>query len=387
MIQKMKKQYLLGIAIVLFFILFKIGDWLAQRKPLWNDEVYTQIYTLDDKSYLDILRIRFLEGNSCPLFYIIQKAMCDLAQYRFPHEWHQEWLVSDLKSQRFLRIPSNIFMSFSLVLIFYFFSRYYSLGTGLYSFLVSLSSYMVWVYWVEARPYAIWFFLTTAQALIFLVMIKEKQKCSHLWPWLSVIHVLLSLTVIVSIAQITIVSFLLWFLKEKQWKKYIVLTAIPVGLCFFYYSQSPILAYWLRDPAQLLYYNFPRAWIIFFFVYGIMLFLREKTKILNSYSDKTKREGAGFFVFLALMLVASLALLGILKMRADPVNYLAVVDPRYFIYLTPIGIIAITLFSVDFMRAFKENRWMKINLVVGLGGMLVVCFLKTYSDLIALAVY
>ena len=164
------------------------------------------------------------------------------------------------------------------------------------------------------------------------------------------------------------------------WKKYIVLTAIPVGLCFFYYSQSPILAYWLRDPAQLLYYNFPRAWIIFFFVYGIMLFLREKTKILNSYSDKTKREGAGFFVFLALMLVASLALLGILKMRADPVNYLALVDPRYFIYLTPIGIIAITLFSVDFMRAFKENRWMKINLVVGLGGMLFVCFLKTYSD-------
>ena len=86
--------------------------------------------------------------------------MCDLTKYSIGERRADLTYVADYKGQIILRINANLLMSLSIVLIFYFFVRYYSWGAGIYSLLLSLSSFMVWAHWVEARPYVLWFFLT-----------------------------------------------------------------------------------------------------------------------------------------------------------------------------------------------------------------------------------
>ena len=223
------------IAAALFLLFLSTGNYLAQRKPLWNDEIYTQVRTLDRLSYQDILLNRMTEGNNCPLFYLIQKGICDAFHYKFPFVWDGEWYVGDLPSQMILRIGSNVFMALSLTAVFYFFARYYSGLAGFYSLFISMSSFMVWAYFAEARPYALWFFLTTLQSLLFL----RATVPSRIWRWLAVVHLFLALTITFSAVQILIVSGLLWFLREKDWKRYVFLTGIPISVCFFYYWCSP----------------------------------------------------------------------------------------------------------------------------------------------------
>jgi len=151
------------IAVVLLIFLLYLGYSLSIRKPLWNDEMYSQVTVIDQVSYKDIMLIRFGESVNSPTFYFIQKFICDLTGYKFTKKWYKEWEISDLRSQIILRIASNIFMSLSIVFIFYYFAACYSGWIGIYAILVSLSSYMVWAHWAEARPYAIWFCLTGIQ--------------------------------------------------------------------------------------------------------------------------------------------------------------------------------------------------------------------------------
>src|SRR3989338_4552810 len=165
--QKLPLKILTGF---LFLILLAIGFVLAVRKPLWNDEIFTQTRNIDQASYAAILTGKIVEGNNCPIFYLIQKGVCDLVQYRFPKVWDsREWEFSDLRSQLILRIMPNIFTAGTLAIIFYFFARYYSFGAGVYGLLVALSSLMVWGYWVEARPYPLWFFLTIVQSMLYIL--------------------------------------------------------------------------------------------------------------------------------------------------------------------------------------------------------------------------
>jgi len=68
-------------------ICLAIGFKLAYDKPLWNDEIYTLVSSVSRVSYLDILLGRVKEGNNCPLFYVIQKGICDIARYSIPAPW------------------------------------------------------------------------------------------------------------------------------------------------------------------------------------------------------------------------------------------------------------------------------------------------------------
>src|SRR3990167_1792216 len=124
------------LAIIFFFT----GILLSQRKPLWNDELYTQKESVEKASYSEILSGQLAEGNNFPLFYLIQKAVCDVSGYRLGDQWHSEWQLSEPRGQIILRIPSNICMSLSLAIIFYYFAGQFSFWAGIYALLVALSS-------------------------------------------------------------------------------------------------------------------------------------------------------------------------------------------------------------------------------------------------------
>ena len=422
-----------GLAIGLLAICLAIGYGLSQQKPLWNDEIYTQVYTLEGNSYKNVLLGRLPEGNNCPLFYLIQKGIGDLFQYRFPQKWQGEWNVVDARGQAILRLGPNVFMSLAIVSIFYFFASYYSWWAGIYALGVSLSSFMVWAYWGEARPYALWFFLTTMQSLLFLRLIREEKPGSSHWGWLVVTHWLLSFTVVFSIAQNIIVSSLLWIAKErngpsrlfqtsltmfylnstdavntefttstprrcirekcsqgllKRCTRYLLLTVVPSCIALYYYSQSLKVKFWFADsPLQLIYANIPQDRILLLIGYALTLLFYS----MGKNKENVRRiltlfgwDGRYYLALSALTFLAAVTLLTAFKLGDTHGREGFAISSRYFIYLTPIGIIATTLFSVHLFRVFKEQTWMRVNLVIGLGGLLIIRFLRTLMDVAAL---
>ncbi len=359
---------------------------MSLRKPLWNDEIYTQERVIEVVSYVQILSGHFPEGNNGPLFYLIQKAFCDLQHFHFPLKWKQEWLLSEPRSQVVLRIPSNVLMSLTLTLIFYFFARQYSLAVGVYSFLIGISSPMIWEYWVEARPYTLWVFLTTCQALLVLNIFQEKQMAPTHWRWLNLVHLGLATTTVVSLAQIVVVSSIIWFYKERDWKKYWWATIFPVTVGVYYLLQAPIVGYGLHACWPLVLSNMPPERLGILLIYGLFLVWLAKTR--SSSSGETRRqEGLAFLVIVVLLLAAAFAQMVVIYLKATGPWAQMQVPDRVFIHLTPLGIIATSLFSVELFRYFKHDGWMRTNLIVGLGGLIVVRLLQTALVVVSLNIY
>ena len=231
---------------LVFAVLLFTGFLLSQRKVLWGDEFFTQKISIDTQSYTNILTSNFPDGNKCPLFYIIQKINSDLFAYKLPvADLQGIRLIFDPWSQIIMRIPSNVYMSLALAGIFYYFIRFYSLFAGFYALAVALVSPMVWIYWVEARPYSLWFLLTTIQLLLFLITCRsESAGRPYINKFIYGIHFLLVLTTPGSILQICIISLLL-FLKGGYKKRQLVWSCfLPMGVFLFYYFFVP--AYKIR---------------------------------------------------------------------------------------------------------------------------------------------
>ncbi len=363
---------------VLFFLCVGFGYRLSSAKPLWNDEIYTQINSIDQASYKDIALGRIREGNNCPLFYLIQKGICDLTQYQFPLRWDKEWNLSDHKSQIIMRINSNIFMSASIALIFYFFSRNYSIWAGVYSLLLSFSSFMVWAYWAEARPYALWVFLTTLQSVLFLGFIKQESDGQSHWRRLVIVSLLLSITVVFGAVQAAVMLFLLAIFKKEKWLKCVILAGLAAGIALFYYLRSQGMKFWVeKDFFELITASFSFDQMLILAVYagflGVRYFQKEGgvSMRLNPY-----------FIFTLLMLMMAFLMLVILHIISAGEQAGFSVSDRYFIFLVPIGIIAATLFSGELLRVAKGRRWLFANLLIGLSGLLVIRFLKLIVKLI-----
>lgn len=365
----------LMLAAGIFLLCLAIGHSLSLRRPLWNDEIYSQFKVIDIHSYFDIILLRFktVEGNLCPAFYLIQKGVSDLFGFKFPFPWEYEWAVSEPGSQVIMRLTPNVFMSLSIAGLFYFFARNYSWGAGVYALLTTLSSFMVWAYWVEARPYALWFFLTTVQLVLFLLLVKDKKENLLLWNWLAAVHIFLSLTLILSAIQIVLVSAVLWFFRERSLRKYLFLTAVPVGLCLFYYSVSVsmLYKYSISFPHQLILRNLPweRIFILGIYFIFLMSYVRPKKK-------ETLPESGRMAVLLVLMIAAALSFLVMMSLRATPGSQHSSLSERYFMYLAPIGILAAVLFSVDLWRAFAGRRARAV-LLTGLGALLLLRLTNT----------
>lgn len=347
-----------------------MGFFLSKRKPLWNDELFTQTYSIERKSYTEILGGKVPEANNAPLFYIVQKTTLALAQFKLPFTWQGEWNVSDRHSQIIMRIIPNLFMSLSILSLFYFFSSLYSLSVGFYALATALASLLFWEYWVEVRPYSLWILLTTWQALILCADSSKVQRESQVHR-LIICNILLSLTVTSGFLQVMIVSLLVFLGGERRWSKYFWLSVLPSLICFYYYSHSPKFKFWVSEaPFALILDNFPME--RFFLLFFCLLVSRDTITSLKTHLYKlTQREGM-FLGYLGALLVASFLFLSYFLVNKSFGTEGFAISHRYFIYLTPLSCIVAVFCSVRLLDFFKNNPWMKTNLVLFLGGFLIV---------------
>jgi len=368
------------LAVIVFVASLCIGYALSRIHPLANDELFTQVASIEHLSYADILTLRIPEGNVSPLFYLIQKTALDLFHFRLPFVWNGDWFVKDLASQVMMRIPANIFMSLAITFVFYFFSRVYSPFAGIYSLLISFSSYMVWAYWAEARPFPLWYLLTTIQVLSLLYLLKEKrEKRRALWA-LTITHLLLALTVVFGAVQIAAASLILFLSGERKGRKYFALTVLPVILCFCYYFGSPRYSFFFSDsPIQLICASLPKERLALIIVLG---------GVLNFiFHDKGKRAGlevfkdpnAAYLAFFVSMLMGNAAILILFMIKAHGRQDGFPLSNRYFIDLVPVGTIALTLFSVEMWRRLREKVNGRVILVLVLAVFLVFRLMRTWE--------
>lgn len=357
----MKK--VIDITLVVFFTLLAAGYYLSTIKPVSNDELYTQVSHIDGLTYSEILTAKIAEGNVSPLFYLSQKLTLDLLNFHLPFEWKGDWFVEDRLSQVMMRIMPNVWMSLSVAFIFLFFSRVYSLGAGMLSLVMALSSYMVWDHWVEARPYALWVLLSTAQFLLVLNLLRQKSDDQRSWLALMITHYCLAFTVVLSAVQILAISLVLLFTQERRLQRMIFATVIPVGICAAYYFLSPKYSFFFHDSAvQLISANLPKDRILLVVLLAGILFAVQR-----------KKSGVPFFflgVFI-LLLALSGALMLLFAVKAAGAQDGFPISNRYLIYLTPLGIIASTYFSVEVWRSLSG----RIALRLGAAALIVIFIL------------
>ncbi len=371
------------ILVILIFIgCLWTGFWIARHKPLWNDEFYSQVASIHNTSYSDQFLGHIPEGANAPLFYALQKLFLQLIRYQAPSGWPQGHWTNDGASQILLRINPVVFMSLSMAMVFYYFAGEYSLTAGFCSLFFYLSSYTLWVYWAEARPYALLVFLTTLQSVVFLKLMgqKEPAKTRGLWLALAGTNILLSLAFILSLGQILAVSLLGWMFKERDWKKYIGVTLLPAVIILFYYMQAPKYHFFFGlSPDQLIRDNIPRERFQILFIFLIFLsayFLGQKNPAFKYTPGKEILKPVLYVSFMMLALAATGAVLMCFALHAVSPGQGFLITSRYFIYLTPIGVIATTMLLVSIIKALSPHRllqWATIGLI---GLMIAPRFLK-----------
>ncbi len=366
----------LTISTILFILLLITGYLLSQQKLLWLDEIFTQSKSIDACSYTDIILGRFSEGNKNPLFYIIQKAISDTFSYKLPIAFTSEIIkIHDNYSQVIIRAPSNVYMSFAIVLIFYFFLRYYSLSLALYSLAILLTTPMVWMYWVEARPYSLWFLLTTIQLLIFCRLLVEKQPNPFKIRILFITHLLLSLTTIASIFQIFIVSFLL--LRSSCRKQLLWISLIPLSIAFYYYFTVHVYTikayyFWPHLIDAILPEHIP-----IYILYGLFIgagMLRKKKTFNHSY-----------FFLIFLLFLSSICFILWIYMHKTQGQF--GFSNRYLIYMVPVDVLMFSFLTHDFLKLAKAKTFVWINVLIFFTGLLIVRSLVTYTYILVLGLY
>jgi len=394
--KKKTSKIVIVLTIILFILCLGVGFRLAWKQPMVNNEIFSQAQTIQKRSYGDIIiggypnvgersslfyffqgilhrfNIRYEsmnEGNKSPLFIVLQKAFCDLINYHFPYDYFYEREIHDRKAQILLRIHPIIFMSLAITLIFFYFARSYSLWSGFFSVSIFLTFAWVWKYVVVARPYAMWTFLVVAQSFIFIDLIKERKYISRHWKCLTAIHIMMVLLFIATLPQVVIVSFLLWIFIEKDWKKYIGLTIIPLILTYYYYFMEK--TYRLFAPFDLINYCLPWNQVICIATYGIFLilyYLQKKKGFMRVYREDVQLKEGSYLALTLLTILSAFMMAGIFALRPAPSSEpVQVVSGRYFIFLSPIATIAITLFTIDLLNAFKNQIYLKVGLWLNIG--------------------
>ncbi len=346
-------------ACLLFFVCLIIGFKIALIKPLWGDEIFCQTHDLKFCNSLEIIGgacVNEFEINNSPLFYLVQKGVFGLLHYSFPYSW-TTWetaLIHDPKAQIILRLGSIVFFSLSITLIYFFFAYYHSTRWGIYALLLTLSSPLVLLYSAEARYYALWFFLTTAQCLLFLKILQNSDKGKLTWSLLISVHVLLSLTVIVSLFQILAFSLILFLFKERKPRCYLFLTLIPVSICLYYNSYRRFfpLAF-PQNPWELILVNFPIEQIIFLIGFFILVYLRKYDRKLLK-GSKECLYLSFLMLFSTLIMLLHFKIISLLKPVAVPSVY-----HRHFFHLVPIATISTTFCAISFFQWSKARPFVR----------------------------
>ena len=382
-------------AIILFIVLFLAGLYLSSRKPLWTDEIHTQVKTVERVSPLGIVGFAsFPEGNRCPLFYLIQKAWTGLCRYEFPVPLDQSWSVYHPYSQIILRIPVNLLMSLGMVLLFVHFSRRLSPGFGFLALLIALSMPMVWLHWAEARPYALWFCLTVWQWTTFDRLARYPGETKS-WRIMTVVHFLLALTIIFSLIQIVVFSLGLYFVSRKEWKRISLAGVIPAGITVFYFLSARGLHAWKRDaltssagPGTFLtvyannikqvLFSFPIESILILLLWALLIFF---VPFKDGKQKAVEQLKAGIVI---LMLISGFAFLGIF-VRTSELTYL--VPERYFIYLTPFAVIAAVHALKAAVDIMSRDKWLMINGIIAVTGLILLSYVRTFLHVYSTGIY
>ncbi len=385
----MKKIVICILTGVVLVASFQTGMTIARRRVLWNDEIYTQMSSVSQKTYKEMWAGRIQEGNVAPFFYTLQKLLTNAVGYNTPDLWHTQTVYDRL----LLRLNAVMFMSLTVALLFGYFARRYSLGMGFYLLFLTASSFMVWSYWAEARPYSLWVFLTACQSLLFLEgVVKGRQAKNALstryWMALSLVHVALSLTVVFSLAQVVIVSLLLWIWADRRWSPYVPGCVIPCGLALFYYAHSPRYSFWFNlTPEQLIRdcFSRDRFYILFIYLfwlgvgYGLTKWPR-KGRWTVVRPEVLYPQAGPYAALTILMLLAAFTVIVIFKWQETPGEGFPIAS-RYFIYLTPIGVIATALLSRAVFLALAVNRWVQLLVTSGMGYLLAHRFWKMIAHI------
>jgi len=361
---------------VVFLVLFTCGFLMSRQKPLWNDEIYSQKTAIEANSYKGLLSLNFPDGNKNPLFYVIQKTVCNIFSYHLSVGYVDEFTrVRDIPSQVILRIPSNIYMSLALALIFYFFTRFYSVFAAMYALAVALATPMVWMYWVEARPYPLWFLLTTAQLLL-LVYAMMFPQIKRIKTFL-LIHVLLAFTTPTSMFQITIATLMLSWKAKYKLKHLGLIWILPISIALFYYSHDTIFTiYTYMFYTNLFDVVMPERLYVYV-VYALVAWVLP---------DKYKKF-AWNVLFLPVFLLFLASGVFILFVDLFTKNSQQGFFSRYLIYVTPADILMFSFASFDLRQWSRPNPWICLNTSIFLGGLVIIRGLMTYRDILASALY
>jgi hypothetical protein len=272
-------------------------------------------------------------------------------------------------------------MSLSIAMIFYYFATSYSFWLALYSLFIYLSSYMLWAYWAEARPYSLIVLVVTLQSLVFLKAVKNKGSLDQNWKMLAGIHLFMSLTFSFSVGLVLASSLLLWCTQDRDWKKYIFLTIIPVAISFYYLSIAPKfqLFTFCLTPEQLIRDNMSRdrlyllaAFMFFFLLYGI----QKKTQVINLFSSERLLKPVWFVWFTLLSVMFTLMVMWLISLKIEPTGHGVPIVSRHFIYLTPIGVIATVLISNAIVRSFSNYRWIQWAMIGAIALLVIPRFFK-----------
>ena len=382
-------------ALAIFLILSTGWLTLAKSIPLWNDEIYSQDRSIQNISYQEMFLGGIPEGNRTPLFYLTQKVSQYTIGYKWPGTYESApiYAIPNRPDTRlvdteqfanvFLRLLPVACMSASIALIYFYFAAYWSVWLGYYSLLLSLSTFMVWEYAFHARPYALWFFLTSLQLVLLLKNLdaRSAQRNTTLL-WITLVHWLLSFTVIFSAVQIIAACMVLWLFGERRVFWYAFMCAGPVFITAAYYIVVPHAnIYFVDGPVALLGASLPldRIAIIVggLIIVGASVLYRAKP--LQEIVDRHHLvQGAGFF----LLLIYCGSLLILMKFKFEDLGFGdGYVSNRYFIVLAPVGIVMTSIAS-HYITTLTKGFYRIVGLLM-LFTLMVLRFSRTF-DLVIL---
>lgn len=369
------------LSLILWAGSFLAGLDLSRRRPLWNDELYTQINTVGALSYADVWAGKSIEGNNTPLFYVIQKALCEGMGCELKEKWNSEWFVQDAGAQIRLRLLSNVFMSTAIAVLFFGVASLYPLPWAFMTLALFLALPATWLYWAEARPYSLWVLLTVLQSILILKLFKAGSGLVLDLMLMGVMNILLSMTITLGMLQACVASAVLWLFRKGRWFIHVGLMGVPLAIGWFYLESSPKFKLWFMDgPERLVLDNVPlEYWALMILCYCLVLF--------SGVKDRTKRQKVwsedAFFFFAGGISVLAMALLGYLKANAGLGPEGFAISSRYFLFLIPSSVIAVTLSVRYFHGLFKDDPLMRLNLWVLVCGFLLLRASKTYIGLLA----
>ncbi len=330
------------LALLVFLLSFMQGLTMAIKKPLWNDEIYTQVTSVEGKSWLQIWEGYSQQGNNSPLFCSVQKAVSLLSGYHSQDLWHRD----DLRSRIIIRLAPVFFMSLGIALCVGYFSFLYSILIGIFVLFLILTTYMIWAYWAEARPYSMVFCGTVFQLLALWNAFRLKDSNRAWWPVMFA-HLLLALTSALTVIQIAASGPMLWLKGYRKPWYLLAMLGIPLAIAFGYYAVSDHLMFWFAQrgmPMALIKASIPSGRLHAIFLFSIILWIWDMKSAV-----KTSKELWFFQGWVGLTLFGYVLFIAYLWFnQKPPVGF--EISNRYFISLLPLGVISMALLSLEICR-------------------------------------